>query len=1015
MQLFTLVASMALLASLVAHMPEYDAGRDADEGPQNDFSNPTSLRNERLVIRNQVAYHFRRIVNEVSQGMFISASINITRFLHSVELLQEATERVEKLCNKLPNFHARRVLSALEVSARTNVETYDSSDPSFILINEVREVSRAEAKAICSLRGLRLPELYTDTEKFALASYLAANHVSACFAGLEMDVVAGYTRFITTGLPIWKGVHTVANHTRLPLVSRPLDIQMELLNAEYIYDASGELHFHEMGPEAVSHHGLTKVGNFYSKADRAKILVEFKARVVCSPQYPVGRQNFDWLYFDDARQSHLSALKYESYLPGMMESANQSMSYTTTVPSVAPYNGFAAQIEHAAKVTSETDNKVDFVTNWDRALVQKCHTFMSRLNSTKTAMILAIEVELKDVGIEIQLTKRRKRTVTSAAQFFLQGGVELFQSLSELARLLPTINGTSNGHSLFFNLTEANKMLGVGDNTDPKYFELLTKIIKDSAISVARHDPVSSIVEIRFAELNKLMDAIEGSLPAYRPAFDTQMDAITSIGREIQHELLSACQWISKMVQSSLSRRTWAHLFPQASIDLANQWLEKRATGAMVGKEIYLRPTHLVIDPDRKIILAVVDAMAVSKEPLELVELIPIPFFESGTAHQPALDYNFVALNQMAGTFRPLTKSEADACMVDYCYIYGVELPTSTKHCGITQLLGRHLYDCQFESSASTGLYLRAVPPEGVIYSIANSAVAQLFCNRNVLVGQPTLLKGVGTVYIPPGCTMVVDDHRNPPVKVKGTPSHFHVDVPNAIIALEQPALTAATNWNLKPGVVAINLLPLPELLSTIRQSIDINKNEITMLSAKMWGCITFLVIIIGSLIVCLQLVGQKSKRSLPKETFYTFQKDMNSKLEELAKLRTRISFLQSLIQLEQMSLRDSNAPKPDVATGRATLPTRGSNPYSKSSSLSVGCVKETPYPKAWYRDMTGSYLSPPMSRKDNELLSGTPRDISVIIEQTDPNDIVDNVHKGKTEAQGPVALSPTLPMAQRI
>ena len=77
-----------LACGTYSHNVEYDTNAGSDQSPQNDFVKPASLRSERLVIRNQIAYHFRRTVNEVIQAMFLSASINMTSLLFSVELLQ---------------------------------------------------------------------------------------------------------------------------------------------------------------------------------------------------------------------------------------------------------------------------------------------------------------------------------------------------------------------------------------------------------------------------------------------------------------------------------------------------------------------------------------------------------------------------------------------------------------------------------------------------------------------------------------------------------------------------------------------------------------------------------------------------------------------------------------------------------------------------------------------------------------------------------------------------------------
>lgn len=189
-----------------------------------------------------------------------------------------------------------------------------------------------------------------------------------------------------------------------------------------------------------------------------------------------------------------------------------------------------------------------------------------------------------------------------------------------------------------------------------------------------------------------------------------------------------------------------------------------------------------------------------------------------------------------------------------------------------------------------------------------------------------------------------------------------------------------------KQEVNAVSLLPLPDLLAALRLSIEINKSDILVLTAKMWGCLTFITAIVGALVLCVQVSRQKSRRIVDKETFLSFQRDVNAKVDDLAKLKNKVSFLQSMIQLEQMEL-GAKSLKTQV---HGTLPGKKilSNPYSRLASLSTNCVSYNPYPNRWDRksensdkDLVTGEVTPPKRSSDVTGPLSPKRDCEVIFE----------------------------------
>jgi len=169
---------------------------------------------------------------------------------------------------------------------------------------------------------------------------------------------------------------------------------------------------------------------------------------------------------------------------------------------------------------------------------------------------------------------------------------------------------------------------------------------------------------------------------------------------------------------------------------------------------------------------------------------------------------------------------------------------------------------------------------------------------------------------------MVFDDLHHRTLKMKGTPSHLVIEPAESFVAYEPETSTVVLQRRLKAETTTSATTPLPELLVMIKAATDRNKEAITILSAQMWGCLVFVTMIIGAVLLCLQLVGCRSRRLLSKRTFDEHQKEMALKLEELNRLKIKVKFLQTMTQLDQMTVREnpSSGQKFKFAS-RATLP----------------------------------------------------------------------------------------------
>ncbi len=75
----------------------------------------------------------------------------------------------------------------------------------FIYLPLVKEVTFAEANARCHALDKQLPEIYDDYSMAALAMVMKENKLTVVHAGIAFDPATAMQRFISTGMPLYRG------------------------------------------------------------------------------------------------------------------------------------------------------------------------------------------------------------------------------------------------------------------------------------------------------------------------------------------------------------------------------------------------------------------------------------------------------------------------------------------------------------------------------------------------------------------------------------------------------------------------------------------------------------------------------------------------------------------------------------------------------------------------------------------------------------------------------------------
>ena len=57
---------------------------------------------DKLIIKNQIAYHFKKVVREVNQELFVSRRIDVSLLFAGLQVLKKTESEVRRLCESLP-------------------------------------------------------------------------------------------------------------------------------------------------------------------------------------------------------------------------------------------------------------------------------------------------------------------------------------------------------------------------------------------------------------------------------------------------------------------------------------------------------------------------------------------------------------------------------------------------------------------------------------------------------------------------------------------------------------------------------------------------------------------------------------------------------------------------------------------------------------------------------------------------------------------------------------------------
>ena len=728
------------------------------------------LRIDKLKVSNQIGYHFKKVIREVSQELFVARRIDVSSLFTGIEILKQTQAGLTRYCKALTQVSKEKI-------------PYSVAKPGYVHITKPGLASFAEAKARCQAKGMQLPEIYTSEQKINLTTFLRTRGIDKVFAGIQPDIIDTLQRFISTGFPLWKTPHErIINRDGNSI--KIIDL-LDDMNAEFFYTKSGELFVVWESPNIFFGR---KPGDHRYREKMDKI-TQFLVPIVCEPRWD-GSSFGD--YQSEVAPAHLN-LNARRGRDTSRDSESGSFIYMNDTESLKGLKEYCLSIAaQAGEIQQETYVKLRDLLSLVDISVQLERS--DSMNRNKRSPFISKYIFSSGAGLIWNLFGFIQRMRMNARIGALEEGLTKTQTqVEDNSRLINNMSLTLYGHSI---------------------------AIKQLKVTTEDLDRRLNAVERKVEALEALIADVVSKIEA-----TISLSLVTSQIARIQQSLNTGYSILKDVIHSALLGQTSPILLPLDQIRFVQDEVQKVST-AVMDTDFVKMQSVVVADPqDPHLLLVVINAAALARRNTELIKLVPIPYYEGSKTFQPMLDYNTILLDQLSRTYSILTEQEEHDCLTDRCYVSDIEHPVNDRTCGIPQWFNQNIDVCAFQEMLSDGLFIKPMLPDGILFAFKEEVTTQLFCKNNEVVGPIKKLNGTGTLQLPNGCLLSVTDKKGKNTKVKGQPIYRMINARDLELTISGPLrkIHALEGLNNTHRMVVHGIAVSEHLTSIVRQVETVN------------------------------------------------------------------------------------------------------------------------------------------------------------------------------------------------
>ena len=828
---------------------------------------------DRIVLRNQIAYHFQqKVIKEVTQELFVSRLIRITPMIRGLDILNATATYLNRFCDGRS--------SPMWSRADRNSESVSSKAEGYIFVRR-GDYSYSEAKAKCQAMGMQLPEVYFEKEAENLAKFMTTVGVELAFAGVEPDSPDMLYKFTSTGMPLWKGWYSHANHTDNPSNSSLISKLVSRFRGHFLYHKEGGLRYRMDG---IKPHNLIQIDDFW--LNRGKYSTYMVRGVVCQPKW--NGKGYEELYVESSRGAASGMSVELSYTP-MKHHLDRSK---RMIPEVSTGSNNMKYIrESKSNIELGSKGLSDACYSVASHIREAYAETASKLNDLLALVDIKMIVEQQGGSVQRESYGRQKRMGSLIAKVLFKKGTKMLWSLFGFYQQIQTDRKIKKNRQdidkLKVKTEELDKMASNNRAMaieNRKHILEATNILKEHSIAISELVIATRDLDNRVYAMENKVTELQQEAERLRDEVDTitTLVLIQSLSSRVTMAINNGYDQLADIVHTSLVGQTSPLVLPLAQMQEVQLQLRAMSSSAVLDKDFSKMKSVVTADPqDPELLLVIVNAAALSHVDLELIHIIPVPYYDKSRAYTPIIEYQYAALNQPQNAFTVLTDDEAEDCIERRCYISQMEQSMFSQTCGMPQFANNHVDACDMDSVPHDGMHIQAANPDGVIFSFRDNTTVQIFCKENKYIGAAKEIKGAGVMYVPPGCTLHATNSKGVTVKAKGGPSHHLIEITEIDLArdniLSFPTKEVSEVEGPKRPAAET---ALEQQLTIVQESMDSAHKNVSQLQKTLWitaGCIISVVVIV---IVAVMLLYRYSRR---------FKHRFNKAVGTMAVLRERL------------------------------------------------------------------------------------------------------------------------------
>ena len=446
-------------------------------------------------------------------------------------------------------------------------------------------------------------------------------------------------------------------------------------------------------------------------------------------------------------------------------------------------------------------------------------------------------------------------------KFIFVTGVKLLWQLFGFVQKVKMNNRLKNIESML----EANSDRS---SQNSKSITKMTKLIEGNSVAVKELSVQVDGLEHRLnsveTQLGTLREGVKGL--AYKFEIVTALVTIDNLVIRTRGSMDTGYDILKDIIHSSVLKQTSPLVLPLDQMELVQAEISKSTT-ALLDSDFAKMQSIVVSDPsDPTKLLVVVNLAALDRRDLELVQLVPIPYFEGKDTFEILLDYQYIVLDQSAHMFSVLSEQEENDCLYNRCYISSAEQSLLEKSCGIPQFYDQRMTSCASRNVDSSGVFLKPMLPDGVLFALKGEVRSEVFCLGKP-IGNSKKLRGTGILQLPNGCVLQIVDDEGKVFKVKGLPQHTVMNAGDFNLLPDGPlsALHIEVNTSNTRKVSTMNSFVEDRVSSVIRQVEQVD-NRMFEQHRHVWvltGAISLTLLLIVLAILLLYRFSTRARRKI--------------------------------------------------------------------------------------------------------------------------------------------------------